>query len=56
MVKQTKSLLLFAHGAGAGKDSEFMVSMANQLESKQITVSRFNFPYMSIMTEQGKRR
>lgn len=56
MVKQTKSLFLFAHGAGAGKDSEFMVSMANQLESKQITVKRFNFPYMSLMTEQGKRR
>lgn len=56
MVKQTKPLLLFAHGAGAGKDSEFMVSMTNQLESKQITVKRFNFPYMSLMTEQGKRR
>ncbi len=56
MAKQTKSLFLFAHGAGAGKDSEFMTSMAGLLEAKQIEVMRFNFPYMSLMTENGKRR
>lgn len=56
MPKQTQSLFLFAHGAGAGKDSEFMVSITNHIESKEILVKRFNFPYMSMMIEQGKRR
>jgi predicted alpha/beta-hydrolase family hydrolase len=47
---------IFAHGAGAGMDSDFMRDVANQLAALQIEVLRFNFPYMQIMSESGKRR
>lgn len=38
--------LLFAHGAGAGKDSEFMQQMAQLLMAQGINVGLFNFEYM----------
>jgi predicted alpha/beta-hydrolase family hydrolase len=47
---------IFAHGAGAGMDSDFMAEIANRLAALQIEVLRFNFPYMQIMSESGKRR
>ncbi len=47
---------IFAHGAGAGMDSDFMRDVANQLAVLKIEVLRFNFPYMQIMSESGKRR
>ena len=51
-----KATLILAHGAGAGMSSDFMTDMANRLASRQITVVRFDFPYMQTMTESGKRR
>lgn len=47
---------IFAHGAGAGMDHEFMLSVAKGLAFKGIRVIRFNFPYMIKRAEDGKRR
>lgn len=47
---------IFAHGAGAGKDSGFMQGITRQLVACQITVVRFNFVYMQKAMELGKRR
>jgi predicted alpha/beta-hydrolase family hydrolase len=43
---------VFAHGAGAGMEHEFMAAMANGLAKRRIATLRFQFPYM----EQGSRR
>jgi predicted alpha/beta-hydrolase family hydrolase len=47
---------IFAHGAGADMDSEFMTQVAEKLGHKGIRVVRFNFPYMIKRAEDGKRR
>ncbi|MEZ9144411.1 alpha/beta fold hydrolase [Vibrio sp. 10N.286.52.C3] len=47
---------IFAHGAGAGMEHEFMQSVAKGLAFKGIRVIRFNFPYMIKRAEDGKRR
>jgi len=49
-------LFVFAHGAGAGMDHEFMNSVAKGLADKGIQVVRFNFPYMVKRAEDGKKR
>lgn len=45
-------MLTLAHGAGAGMDHPFMVSLASELAKHSIVTIRFNFPYM----ENGKGR
>ena len=47
---------IFAHGAGAGMDHEFMQSVAKGLAFKGVRVIRCNFPYMIKRAEDGKRR
>ncbi|MBW3694307.1 alpha/beta fold hydrolase [Vibrio sp. T187] len=47
---------VFAHGAGAGMEHEFMESVAKGLAKEGIRVVRFNFPYMVKRAEDGKRR
>ena len=47
---------IFAHGAGAGMDHEFMQSVAKGLAFKGVRVIRFDFPYMIKRAEDGKRR
>ncbi|MGJ8681647.1 alpha/beta family hydrolase [Paraglaciecola sp.] len=47
---------VFAHGAGAGMTSEFMERMAENLSQHNIQVVRFNFAYMELAEELGKRR
>jgi len=47
---------IFAHGAGAGMDSEFMNRVATGLADRGIRVIRFEFPYMQKQRETGKRR
>lgn len=49
-------LFIFAHGAGAGMDHDFMNSVAKGLAAKGIQVVRFNFPYMVKRAEDGKKR
>lgn len=47
---------VFAHGAGAGQNSPFMQIMAEGLCKRGINVVRFNFAYMQLAEELGKRR
>ncbi len=47
---------IFAHGAGAGMDHEFMQSVTKGLTFKGIRVIRFNFPYMIKRAQDGKKR
>ena len=47
---------LFAHGAGAGRDHDFMTAIARGLARHQIRVIRFDFPYMVKRREDGKKR
>ncbi|ASF15027.1 alpha/beta fold hydrolase [Shewanella sp. LC6] len=49
-------LILFAHGAGANRDSDFMCQMAAGLVAKGFQVMRFNFPYMQANAMDGKKR
>ncbi|MEW9798250.1 alpha/beta fold hydrolase [Alteromonas sp. CYL-A6] len=48
--------LLLAHGAGAGKEHDFMQSLAAALVAEHIEVVLFNFPYMQTSQATGKRR
>jgi len=41
-----RTLLVLAHGAGAGQQHPFMVSMARLLSAKGISIVTFDFPYM----------
>lgn len=47
---------LFAHGAGAGMDHDFMTRVAEGIAEHGIRVVRFNFPYMVKRSEDGKKR
>jgi predicted alpha/beta-hydrolase family hydrolase len=46
------SILVLAHGAGAGMEHPFMEELAMSLAERNIATMRFNFPYM----EAGKKR
>lgn len=48
---EADTLLVFAHGAGAGMRHRFMTDVAERLAARRIATLRFNFPYM----ERGKR-
>ncbi|EGU4186029.1 alpha/beta fold hydrolase [Vibrio parahaemolyticus] len=49
-------LFVFAHGAGAGMEHDFMTAVAKGLVEQGIRVVRFNFPYMGKRSEDGKKR
>lgn len=51
-----KARFIFAHGAGAGMDHDFMQNVATGLAKRGIEVLRFNFPYMQTMSETGNKR
>lgn len=48
--------VVFAHGAGAGPDSEFMQGMAHNLAQLGLSVLRFEFNYWTQVRQTGKRR
>ncbi|MEQ3638609.1 MAG: alpha/beta family hydrolase [Alteromonas sp.] len=48
--------LILGHGAGAGKEHEFMQTMSALFVERNIDVVLFNFPYMQTIKETGKRR
>lgn len=54
--KHPKALFIFAHGAGADMDSDFMINMTELLVKKGVNVLRFNFHYMDKRKLDGKRR
>lgn len=47
---------VFAHGAGAPMDSDFMAAFAESLGGRGIRVIRFEFPYMAERRISGKKR
>ncbi|MDD1783783.1 dienelactone hydrolase family protein [Enterovibrio sp. ZSDZ35] len=47
---------IFAHGAGAGMEHDFMEDVAKRIAANGVRVVRFNFPYMVKRTEDGKKR
>ena len=56
LAKEPVATFVFAHGAGAGQNSEFMQLMAEGISKHGINVVRFNFAYMQLAEELGKRR
>ncbi|MCH8544519.1 MAG: alpha/beta fold hydrolase [Alcanivorax sp.] len=48
--------LVFAHGAGAPMDSDVMARFAALCVARNVTVVRFEFPYMRRRREGGRRR
>jgi uncharacterized protein len=50
--KDLKSILVLAHGAGAGMTHTFMENLAAQLAEHSIGTVRYNFPYI----EKGSKR
>jgi len=54
---KTKPLatFLFAHGAGAPMDSDFMEEVSGGLAAQKIKVVRFEFPYMNTRRTTGKK-
>lgn len=44
--QSAKSLLVLAHGAGAGMNHPFMQSLATELAAVKVATLRFQFPYM----------
>lgn len=48
--------LILAHGAGSGKEHEFMQDVAAALATRGVEVALFNFPYMQTINKTGKRR
>ncbi|MDO6612536.1 dienelactone hydrolase family protein [Shewanella sp. 1_MG-2023] len=54
--KPSKTLVVFAHGAGANMHSDFMEQVANDLAQTGVQVLRFNFLYMQANMQDGKRR
>ncbi|MGM0615908.1 MAG: alpha/beta fold hydrolase [Pseudomonadota bacterium] len=51
-----KGCLLFAHGAGAGQDSDFMRQFATSAAQAGIQLMTFDFIYMQRMNMEGRRR
>ena len=49
-------VLLLAHGAGAGMDTEFMDAIAQGIADYSMSVIRFEFLYMQRTRELGKKR
>ncbi len=52
----SKTLVVFAHGAGANMHSDFMEQVAEDLAKTGVQVLRFNFLYMQANMQDGKRR
>ncbi|WP_160153169.1 alpha/beta family hydrolase [Microbulbifer sp. ALW1] len=53
---EPSSWFLFAHGAGAPMDSDFMQSLTAMLVAQGVGVLRFEFPYMAERRLSGGRR
>lgn len=49
--KNPKAMLVLAHGAGAGMNHSFMETLTNELNKLEVSVLRFNFPYI----DQGRK-
>lgn len=54
-VAQPVAQVIFAHGAGADMQHDFMSQITRLFNQADINVWRFNFPYMDRRAETGKR-
>ncbi|WLQ15320.1 dienelactone hydrolase family protein [Hahella aquimaris] len=54
--EQAGKVLLFAHGAGAPMDSDFMSFITREISTGGVKVVRFEFPYMQERRDNGKKR
>src|SRR5213595_2781464 len=43
--EKSKCIMILAHGAGAGMNHSFMVTLAQSLSEEAIATLRFNFPF-----------
>lgn len=50
------AVVMLAHGAGAGMDSDFMNAISQALDKRAIGVIRFEFAYMAQRREGGSKR
>ncbi|HKK55427.1 MAG TPA: alpha/beta family hydrolase [Marinobacter sp.] len=53
---EKKSCLVLAHGAGSPADSAFMEQLSGCLASAGIATARFEFPYMQLTRQDGRKR
>lgn len=54
--KDEKALVIFAHGAGADMNHQYIEDLVELMNAKQLSVLRFNFPFMDKRKLDGKRR
>lgn len=54
-VEKPIAQLIFAHGAGANMEHEFMSQMTEMFNELNLNVIRFNFPYMDKRLVDGKK-
>lgn len=54
--KTPVAVVVLAHGAGAGKDHPWLQQLTEYLNQQQLSVVRFNFPYMEKRCQDGKKR
>lgn len=54
--KSNQNYFILAHGAGAPMDSDWMNQIVEKLVQRDITVVRFEFPYMNERRLNGKKR
>src|SRR5262249_9118384 len=54
--ERARTTFVFAHGAGAPMDSDFMNFVARALAGRDVRVARFEFPYMAARRSAGTRR
>jgi predicted alpha/beta-hydrolase family hydrolase len=50
-----RRVLILAHGAGAAMDTPFMEAIASGCSGPELTVARFEFPYMAQRRKDGRR-
>jgi len=55
-VEDAKAIVLFAHGAGADMNHQYMEELVGLMNAQQLSVLRFNFPFMDKRKFDGKRR
>ncbi len=54
--KKFNSIYIFAHGAGAPMDNDWMEQVSSKLAEQGVKVVRFEFPYMAERRLTGKKR
>ena len=53
--ESARAVYIFAHGAGAPMDSDFMEAVTRRFLEHNIAVVRFEFPYMAKRRSEGKK-